>query len=84
LNIDGIPIFYHPRWDEVLLANTAIGFRHYAVLTTNANNYIALDTESMGFDTWYSMDDDKIKMRARYEMDVELAHTELYKAYKAV
>lgn len=84
LSYDGIPIFYHPRWDSVLAANSDIGFNHYAVLTTNANNYIALDTDAFSFDTWYSMDDDKVKMRARIEMDVELAHTELYVAYKSV
>ena len=82
--VAGIPVVSHKRWDKVLLANTAIGFRHFAVMTTNANNFIAVDTEAAQFDTWYSMDDDNIKMRARLEMDVELAHTELYVAYKAV
>lgn len=78
----GIPIIPHYRWDEVLLANTAIGFRHFAVLTTNENNFIGIDGTNTSLVTWYSQDDDNVKMRAKYRLDVEIAHTELYVAYK--
>lgn len=84
MEYDGIPIIKHSRWDSVFTGNSGLGFNTFAVLTANENNVIAIDGTDASLDVWYSKDDDKVKMRANYEIDTNITFDSLYVAYKNV
>jgi len=84
MTYQGIPVVKHSRWDSVFTANSVLGFNTFIVLTVNANNVIAIDGTDASLTTWYSIDDDKVKMRANYEIDTNINFDSLYIAYKNV